>query len=126
MTDHLRRLEQLLATARADYDTLAYIILEGLGEVTVYSRTRQVSLPVSGEDVGHFNGMLAEAALARIAALEQEIAQTHGQIAQAAAEQRQEAAELAGHRQQARVAKQVSRPSSPRRSTTTTPPAAAQ
>lgn len=125
-TAHLHRLEALLASARADYETLAYIILEGLGEVTVYSRTRHVSLPVGGEDVGHFNGMLAEATLARIAALEQEIAQTHGRIAQQAAEQQQDAAELTDYRRQARAAKLAGRRSRPPRIPSTAPPTAVQ
>jgi predicted metal-dependent phosphoesterase TrpH len=102
-TDHLRRLEALLATARADYDTLAYIMLEGMDEIAVYSRTRQVSLPVGGEDIGHIQAILGEAALHRITALEQEIAQTHALIAQEAAEDAREQAELAAYRRQARA-----------------------
>jgi hypothetical protein len=66
-TDHLRRLEHLLASARADYDTLAYVVLEGATQVTFHSLKRSVTVPIAGDDVGHFNGMLADATLNRIA-----------------------------------------------------------
>ena len=72
-TDHRRRLEHLLASAKADYDTLAYVILEGATQVTFHSLKRSITVPISGDDVGHINGMLAEAVLTRIAQLEREL-----------------------------------------------------
>ena len=124
LVDDLRRLEDLLATARTDYDTLAYIILEGATQVTFHSLRRSVAVPIGGDDVGHFNGLLAEAALTRIAVLEQEVAQAHGRLAQAAAEQQREAAELASYRQQARSAGAGAQPGRRRRNATE--PAAGQ
>lgn len=102
-TDHLRRLEALLASARADYDTLAYVILEGPAQVTVHSLRRQVTVPIGGDDVGHFNGMLAEAALNRIAALEKEIVEAHAQVVSEVDDQQTDAEQLAAYRQQQRA-----------------------
>jgi hypothetical protein len=104
-TDHLRRLEQLLATARAEYDSLAYIILEGATQLTFHSNKRSVTVPVVGDDVGHFNGMLAEAALARIAALEKEVVEAHHQVVVEADEQQVEDQALDTYRQQERAGK---------------------
>jgi hypothetical protein len=102
-TDHLRRLEALLATARADYDTLAYVILEGPAQLTFHSLKRSVTVPIAGEDVGHFNGMLAEAALNRITALEKELVEAHAQVVAEAAEQQLDVDQLTTYRQQARA-----------------------
>lgn len=103
-TDHLRRLEQLLATARADYDTLAYIILEGPAQVTFHSLRRSVTVPVGGDDVGHFNGMLADAALKRIESLEKEIVEAHAQVLAEADDQQLNTDQLAAYRQQGQLA----------------------
>jgi hypothetical protein len=101
--DHLRRLEALLATARADYDILAYVILEGPAQVTFHSLKRSVTVPVGGDEVGHFNGLLAEAALKRIAALEKEITEAHAQVVSEADDQQLDADQLTAYREQARL-----------------------
>jgi hypothetical protein len=102
--DHLRRLEHLLATARADYDTLAYVILEGPNQVTFYSLKRSITVPVGGDDVGHLNGMLADAALKRIESLEKEITEAHAQVVAEADDQHLDTDQLAAYREQARLA----------------------
>jgi hypothetical protein len=102
-TDHLRRLEHLLASARADYDTLAYVILEGATQVTFHSLRRSVTVPVGGDEVGHFNGMLADAALKRIAALENEVVEAHAQVVSEADDQQTDTEQLAAYRQQHRA-----------------------
>lgn len=102
--DHLRRLEALLATARADYDILAYVILEGPAQVTFHSLKRSVTVPVGSDEVGHFNGMLAEAALKRIAALEKEITEAHAQIVSEADDLQLDTDQLAAYREQAHLA----------------------
>jgi hypothetical protein len=100
--DHLRRLENLLATARANYDTLAYIVLEGAAQLTFHSHTRSVTLPLGGEEVGHFNGLLAEAALKRIEALEQEVVEAHAQVVSEADDRQLDVDQLAQFRGQPR------------------------
>jgi hypothetical protein len=102
--DHLRRLEQLLATARDEYDTLAFVILEGPTQVTFHSLRRSVTVPVGGDDVGDFNGMLAEAALKRIEALEKEVVEAHAQVISEADDQQLDTDQLAAYRHQARAA----------------------
>jgi hypothetical protein len=102
-TDHLRRVQALLATARADYDTLCYIILEGAAQITFHSLRRHITVPVSGDDVGHINGLLAEAALNRIKALEEEIIEAHAQVVAEADDQQLDDDQLAAYRQQARA-----------------------
>jgi hypothetical protein len=102
-TDHLRRLEQLLATARADYDTLAYLILEGVTHLQVHSLKREVLLSISGEDVGHLNTLLGEAALNRIADLEKQVVEAHHQVVLEADEQQTEEQALATYRAQVRA-----------------------
>lgn len=101
--DHLRRLEQLLATARAEYDVLAYIILEGATQVTFHSLKRSITVPVGGDDVGHFNGMLANATLARIAQLEQQVVDAHNEVVHEADDVQLDVNQLAEFRQQARA-----------------------
>lgn len=78
--DHLRRLQDLLGSAQADYDTLAYIVLEGATQVTFSSHKRSITLRIGGDDVGHFNGLLEDAARARILALEKEVAEAHALV----------------------------------------------
>lgn len=102
-SEHLHRLEALLAIARADYDTLAYVILEGPAQVTYHSLKRTVVVPIAGDDVGHFNGMLAEATLNRIAALEKEIVEVHAQVVSEADDQQTDTEQLAAYRQQHRA-----------------------
>ena len=97
--DHLRRLEQLLATARDEYNTLAFIILEGPAQVTYHSLKRTVAVPIAGDDVGHFNGMLADAALKRIEALEKEIIEAHAQVVSEADDLQLSEDQLAAYRQ---------------------------
>jgi hypothetical protein len=97
-TDHLRRLEHLLASARTDYDTLAYVVLEGATQVTFHSLKRSVTVPIAGDDVGHFNGMLAEATLNRITALEKEIVEAHAQVVSEADDQQLDEEQLATYR----------------------------
>jgi hypothetical protein len=104
-TDHLRRLEQLLATARADYDTLAYIMLEGVTHLQVHSLKRDVLLPISGEDVGHLNTLLGEAALNRITNLEKQVVEAHHQVVLEADEQQTEEQALSTYRDQDRAGK---------------------
>lgn len=104
-TDHLRRLEQLLATARADYDTLAYIMLEGVTHLQVHSLRREVLLPISGEDVGHLYTLLGEAALNRITDLEKQLVEAHHQIVIETDEQQTEEQALATYREQERARK---------------------
>jgi hypothetical protein len=104
-TDHLRRLEHLLATARADYDTLAYLMLEGVTHLRVHSLKREVLLPISGEDAGHLYTLLGEAALNRITDLEKQLVEAHHQIVVEADEQQIEEQSLATYRQQERAAK---------------------
>jgi len=101
--DHLRRLEHLLASARADYDVLSYVILEGPMQVTFHSLKRSITVPICGDDVGHINGMLAEAVLTRIAQLEREIVEAHQEVVNEADEKQLDVDQLAGFRQQARV-----------------------
>lgn len=101
--DHLRRLEHLLAIARADYDTLAYIILEGATQVTFHSLKRSITVPIGGDDVGHINGMLAEAVLNRIAQLEREIVEAHQEVVSEADDKQLDVDQLAEFRQQARA-----------------------
>ncbi|WP_151086859.1 hypothetical protein [Hymenobacter baengnokdamensis] len=98
-TDHLRRLEALLAAARADYDTLAYVILEGPAQVTFHSLKRSVTVPIAGDDVGHINGMLADAVLNRITTLEKEIVEAHAQVVSEADDQQLDEDQLATYRQ---------------------------
>ncbi|MGI4736471.1 MAG: hypothetical protein ACRYG7_14950 [Janthinobacterium lividum] len=101
--DHLHRLQALLATARDEYNTLAFIILEGPAQVTYQSLRRHVTVPIAGDDVGHFNGMLAEAALNRIAALEKEIVEAHAQVVSEADDQQLDEEQLVTYRQQKRA-----------------------
>jgi hypothetical protein len=103
-TNHLRRLEQLLATAQADYDTLAYIILEGPAQLTFHSLKRSVTVPLASDDVGHLNGLLADAALKRIEALEKELVEAHAQIVAEADDLQLDTDQLAAYRQQVRPA----------------------
>lgn|GEM_PF-4733288 len=109
-TDHLRRLEHLLASARADYDTLAYVILEGATQVTFHSLRRSVTVPVGGDEVGHLNGMLADAALKRIESLEKEIVEAHAQVVAESDDQQLDTDQLAASRQQDRLASADSTP----------------
>ncbi len=102
-TDHLRRLEHLLASAKADYDTLAYVILEGATQVTFHSHKRSITVPIGGDDLGHFSGMLAEAALARIAALEKEVVEAHALVVTEADDNQLEADQLTQFWVQART-----------------------
>jgi hypothetical protein len=102
--DHLSRLEHLLATARDEYNTLAFVILEGATQVTYQSFKRRITLPIDGDDIGHINAMLAEAALKRIAALEKEITEAHAQVVSEADEHQLDADQLAAYREQARLA----------------------
>ncbi|MGI4735556.1 MAG: hypothetical protein ACRYG7_10295 [Janthinobacterium lividum] len=102
--DHLGRLEQLLAHERANYNTMAYIILEGPAQVTLYSLRRCVTVPVGSEDVGHLNTVLAEAALKRIEALEKELVEAHAQVVTEADDLQQDQDQLAAYRQQVRPA----------------------
>jgi hypothetical protein len=103
--DHLRRLEHLLATARADYDTLAYIMLEGVTQLQVLSLKREVLLPISGEDIGHLNTLLGEAALNRITDLEKQLVEAHHQVVVEADEQQTEEQALTTYRDQERAGK---------------------
>jgi hypothetical protein len=103
--DHLRRLEHLLATARDEYNTLAFIILEGPTQVTFHSLKRSVTVPIGGDDIGHVNAMLAEAALNRIAALEKEITEAYAQVVSEADDQQLDTDQLAAYREQARLAR---------------------
>ncbi|GAA4501365.1 hypothetical protein GCM10023172_23090 [Hymenobacter ginsengisoli] len=111
--EHLRRLESLLATARADYDMLDYIVLEGPVQVTYHSLNRTVVVPISGDDVGHISGMLAETLLNRIAALEKEIVEGHAQVVAAADDQLVDQLELATYRQQKRATPALQADSAP-------------
>ncbi len=101
-TDQLRRLEQLLATAKDEYNTLDFIILEGPVQITVYSLKRSVTVPIQGDDVGHLNAMLAEAVFNRIEALEKQILEAHNQVVVAADEDLLDEDQLAAYRQQGR------------------------
>jgi hypothetical protein len=112
-TDHRRRLEHLLAIAKADYDTLAYVILEGATQVTFHSLKRSITVPISGDDVGHINGMLAESVLTRIAQLERELVEAHQEVVNEADDKQLDVDQLAAFRQQARVAIPSNVPTSP-------------
>jgi hypothetical protein len=102
----------LLASAKADYDTLAYIILEGATQVTFHSLKRSITVPISGDDVGDLNGMLAEAVLTRIAQLEREIVEAHQQVVGEADDKQLDVDQLASFRQQARAAMPCAVPTS--------------
>lgn len=102
-SDHLHRLASLLAAVRADYDTLAYVILEGPAQVTFHSLKRSVTVPIAGDDVGHMNGLLAEATLNRITALEKEIIEAHAQVVSEADDQQLDVDQLATYRQEKRA-----------------------
>jgi hypothetical protein len=102
--DHLRRLKHLLATARDEHNTLAFIILEGPTQVTFHSLKRSVTVPIGSDDIGHINAMLADAALKRIASLEKEITEAHAQVVSEADDQQLDADQLAAYREQARLA----------------------
>jgi hypothetical protein len=102
-SDHLHRLEALLATARNEYNILSFIILEGPVQVAYYSLNRTIRVPIAGDDVGHINGLLAEAALNRITALEKEIVEAHAQVVSEADDQQTDEEQLAAYRQQQRA-----------------------
>jgi hypothetical protein len=101
----LRRLQHLLDAAKDEYNTLNFIILEGPTQVTFHSLKRSVTVPIGGDDVGHLNGILAEAVLNRINSLEEQIVEAHHQVVVEADEQQTEEQALTTYRDQERVGK---------------------
>jgi hypothetical protein len=112
-SDSLRRLEQLLSAAKDEYNTLDFIILECPVQVTYHSLKRSVTVPISGEDVGHLNALLAEAVLNRIKTLEKQIVEAHNQVVVAADEHLLDEDQLATYRQQGRGQQRDNPPADP-------------